>query len=59
MLILKLCPGQTIWIGQDIQITVLGNMQGLVRVGVQTRQSQDIEIAAEECWDKEQPHGPQ
>ncbi len=56
MLILKLHPGQTIWIGKDIQVTVLGNHRGLVRVNVQTRQLQSIEIAEEEFWDTGQPH---
>ena len=37
---------------QDIQVTVLGNLKGLVRLGVQTRQSQNIEIAEEELWGK-------
>jgi sRNA-binding carbon storage regulator CsrA len=32
MLILKLYPGQTIWVGKDIQITVLGNLQEFVRM---------------------------
>ena len=56
MLILKLYPGQTIWVGKDIQVTVLGNLQGLVRVGVQTRQLQNITVGEEEPWDKRQPH---
>ncbi len=51
MLILKLHPGQTIWIGKDIQVTVLGNHEELVRVGVQTRHLQNIEVAEEEFWD--------
>ncbi len=59
MLILKLYPGQTIWIGKEIQITVLGNHQGLVRVGVQTRQLQDIEIAEEEFWNTGQSYEQQ
>ena len=54
MLILKLYPGQTIWIGKDVQVTVLGNLEGLVRVGVQTRELRDIQIAEEEFWNKGQ-----
>ncbi len=57
MLILKLHPGQTIWIGKDIQVTVLGNLQKFVRIGVQTRQLQRIEVAEEEFWDQGQSHG--
>lgn len=57
MLILKLHPGQTIWIGKDVQVTVLGNLKGFVRIGVQTRQLQSIEIAGEEFWDQRQSHG--
>jgi sRNA-binding carbon storage regulator CsrA len=59
MLILKLYPGQTIWIGKGIQVTVLGNLEGLVRIGVQTRQLEDIKVAEEEFWDKGQSHEPQ
>lgn len=59
MLILKLYPGQTIWIGQDIQVTVLGNLKGLIRIGVQTRQLQDIKVAGEEFWDREPFDEPQ
>ncbi len=56
MLILKLYPGQTIWVGKDIQITVLGNLQEFVRMGVQTRQLQNIKVGEKELWDKEQAH---
>ncbi len=56
MLILKLYPGQTIWVGKDIQITVLGNLQEFVRMGVQTRQLQNIKVGEKELWDKEQVH---
>ncbi len=56
MLILKLYPGQTIWVGKDIQITVLGNIQGFVRMGVQTRQLQNIKVGEKELWDKDQAH---
>jgi len=59
MLILKLHPGQTIWIGKDTQISVLGNLKGLVRVGVQTRELQDIKIAEEEFWDTGQSYEQQ
>ena len=56
MLILKLYPGQTIWVGKDIQITVLGNLQEFVRMGVQTRQLQNIKVGEKELCDKEQVH---
>ena len=59
MLILKLYPGQTIWVGKDTQITVLGNLKELVRVGVRTRELQDIQIAKEEFWDQGRPDEPQ
>jgi sRNA-binding carbon storage regulator CsrA len=59
MLILKLRPGQTLWMGQNIQVTVLGNLKGLVRVGVQTRELQDIQIAKEEFWDQGSSYEPQ
>lgn len=58
MLILKLYPGQTIWIEKDIQITVLGNMDGIVRLGIQTRQLQDIKVAEEELWGRGESHEP-
>ncbi len=51
MLILKLHPGQTIWIEKDAQVTVLGNLRGFVHIGVQTCQLQSIEIGEEEFWD--------
>ena len=56
MLILKLHPGQTIWIGKDIQVTMLGNLRGFMRIGIQTRQLQRIEVAKKEFWDQEQAH---
>ena len=59
MLILKLHPGQTIWIGKNTQVTVLGNLKGLVRVGVKTRELQDIQIAKEEFWDQGSSYEPQ
>ena len=54
MLVLKLCPGQTLWVGSDVQVTVLGNSQEFVRVGVQTRQFQEIKIDEDELWGKGQ-----
>ena len=59
MLILKLHPEQTIWIGKDTQVTVLGNLKGLVHVGIQTRELQDIQIAKEEFWDQGSSYEPQ
>lgn len=59
MLILKLRPGQTLWVGQNIQVTILGNLKGLVRVGVQTRELQDIKIAKEEFWNQGSSYEPQ
>jgi len=56
MLISKLYPGQPIWVGKDIQITVLGNLQEFVRMGVQIRQLQNIKVGEKELWDKERPH---
>lgn len=34
MLILQRYPGQSIWIGNDIQIIVLGNSKGTCRIGI-------------------------
>ena len=34
MLILQRHPGQSIWIGKDIQIVVLGQSKGLTRIGI-------------------------
>ncbi len=48
MLISKLYPGQPIWVGKDIQITVLGNLQEFVRMGVQIRQLQNIKVGEKE-----------
>jgi carbon storage regulator CsrA len=34
MLILQRHPGQSIWIGKDIQIVVLGQSKGITRIGI-------------------------
>lgn len=34
MLILQRHPGQSIWIGNEIQIVVLGHSKGLSRIGI-------------------------
>lgn len=34
MLILQRHPGQSIWIGKDIEIVVLGHSKGITRIGI-------------------------
>jgi carbon storage regulator CsrA len=34
MLILQRHPGQSIWVGKDIQIVVLGHSNGITRIGI-------------------------
>lgn len=50
MLILQRQPGQSIWIGKDIQIIVLGQSKGLTRIGINA--PPDINIVREEIKHK-------
>ncbi len=51
MLILQRCPGQSIWIGNDIQIVVLGHSNGITRIGINA--PPDVTIMREEIKTKE------
>lgn len=46
MLILQRHPGQSIWIGKDIQIVVLGHSKGITRIGIDA--PPDLTILREE-----------
>ena len=35
MLILQRQPGQSIWIGKDIQVVVLGHFNGITHIGIE------------------------
>jgi carbon storage regulator len=54
MLILKRQAGESIWIGDDIQITVLGNVNGTTRIGITAPQK--INIVREELRNTEGAH---
>ncbi len=54
MLILKIYPGQITWIAKDIQVTMLGNLQGFVQKGLQT--GQNIKVGEQELWNKRQAY---
>ena len=51
MLILKRQSGESIWIGDNIQVTVLGNVNGVTRIGITAPQK--INIVREELRNKE------
>lgn len=40
-------PGQSFWLGQDIQVVVLGNSQGIVRLGIEAPSQVKISRAEE------------
>ena len=54
MLILKRRSGESIWIGDNIQVTVLGNINGTTRIGITAPQK--INIVREELRNKEVTH---
>jgi carbon storage regulator len=54
MLILKRQPGESIWIGNDIQVTVLSNVNGTTRIGITAPQK--INIFREELRNTEKAH---
>ncbi len=51
MLILKRQPGESIWIGNNIQITILSNANGTTRIGITAPQK--INIVREELRNTE------
>jgi len=55
MLILNRQSGESIWIGDDIQVTVLGNVNGTTRIGITAPQK--INIVREELRNTEATHG--
>ena len=54
MLILKRQSGESIWIGDNIQVTVLGNINGTTRIGITA--PQEINIVREELRNREATH---
>lgn len=52
MLILQRYPGQSIWIGKDIQVIVLGHFNGVTHIGIEA--PHEIKIVRDEIKDKEQ-----
>jgi len=54
MLILNRQSGESIWIGDDIQVTVLSNVNGTTRIGITAPQK--INIVREELRNKEKAH---
>ena len=51
MLILQRHPGQSFWIGTDIQVVVLGHFNGLTHIGIKA--PTEIKILRDELKDKE------
>jgi len=54
MLILQRHTGESVWIGDNIKITVLGNVKGVTRIGITAPQK--INIAREELREREPAH---
>jgi carbon storage regulator CsrA len=54
MLILQRHTGESVWIGDNIKITVLGNVNGATRIGITAPQK--INIAREELRNREPAH---
>ncbi len=54
MLILNRQSGESIWIGDDIQVTVLSNVNGTTRIGITAPQK--INIVREELRNREKAH---
>lgn len=55
MLILQRHPGQSIWIGENIQVTILGNTKGITRVGIKA--PKEVNIIREELCVREPEYG--
>ncbi|HQW57924.1 MAG TPA: carbon storage regulator [Gammaproteobacteria bacterium] len=49
MLILKRCAGESIKIGKDIEIIVLGHSLGITRIGITA--PKDTKILRKELWE--------
>ncbi|HXH54314.1 MAG TPA: carbon storage regulator [Gammaproteobacteria bacterium] len=54
MLVLQRHAGESVWIGDNIQVTVLGNVNGATRIGI--RAPQKINIVREELRNTEVAH---
>ena len=54
MLVLQRHAGESVWIGDNIQVTVLGNVNGATRIGI--RAPQNINIVREELRNTEVAH---
>ena len=54
MLILQRHTGESVWIGDDIQVTVLSNVNGTTRIGITAPQK--INIVREELRNREKAH---
>jgi carbon storage regulator len=54
MLILQRQPGESFWIGKDIQIVILGHFNGVTRIGIKA--PPEIKIVRDEINDKEMDH---
>jgi len=54
MLILQRHTGESVWIGDNIKITVLGNVKGVTRIGITAPQK--INIVREELRNTEKAH---
>lgn len=54
MLILNRQAGESIWIGEDIQVTILSNVNGTTRIGITAPQK--INIVREELHNMEGAH---
>jgi len=54
MLILKRQSGESFWIGNNIQVTILSNANGVTRIGITAPQK--INIAREELRNREKTH---
>ncbi len=54
MLILKRQSGESIWLGENIQVTVLGSLNGTTRIGITAPPG--INIIREELRNRELTH---
>jgi len=54
MLILQRRAGESIWIGANVQVTILSNANGITRIGITA--PQEIHIVREELRTTEKTH---
>ena len=54
MLILQRQSGESIWIGDNVQVTILSNANGTTRIGITA--PPEINIVREELRDREKTH---